>query len=229
MDKKLSILIPVYNEWRTIRQLLEKLVALKREKEIIVLDDGSSDGTKEILNSISHPQIKIFRHPANRGKGAAIRTALAQCTGDIVLIQDADLNQDPKVIDRLVEPFLEDGVKLVYGSRFLAQRPKMKWTNYWANRFLTFLTNFLYRTKISDVETCFKAFRSEVIKSIPLETEGFEFEVEVTAKVLRKGFPIKEVPIKQEWYLENYHDSKKLNWLDGVKAIVTLFKYRFED
>lgn len=229
MSSKLSILIPVYNEWKTIKELLHELLALELDKEIIVVDDGSSDGTSEILQSISDPRIQRVRHAVNKGKGAAIRTGLLHCTGDIIAIQDADLDQDLSVIYQLLQPIFTDGARMVYGSRFLGERPKMKWANFLANHLLSFLTRFLYRSQISDVETCFKVFKADVIKSIPLEADGFEFEIEVTAKALKRGVPIREVPIKQEWYEENYHDSKKLGWLDGVKALIALFKYRFGD
>lgn len=227
MSKKLSILIPVYNEWRTIRELLDKLIALKSEKEIIIVDDGSNDGTTEILSSISHPLIRVFRHPQNRGKGAAIKTALSHATGDMVIIQDADLEQDPEDIYQLVEPILKEGAEVVYGSRFLGQRPKMKWMTYWANRFLSFLASVLYGVKITDVETCYKVFKADLIKSLVLEGNGFEFEPEVTAKVLRRGIKIREVPIKEDWYQGYDNNSKKVTWLDGLKAIGTLVKYRF--
>ncbi len=229
MNSKLSILIPVYNEWKTIQELLTKLLELRVEKEIIVVDDGSNDGTGEILNSTAHPLIRVFKHPVNRGKGAAIRTGLSHCTGDIIIIQDADLDQDLNLLYQLIRPIVQDGARIVYGSRFLAERPKMKWTNYLANHFLSFLTRFLYRAKVTDVETCFKAFAADVIKSIPLETDGFEFEVEITAKVLKQSLEIREVPIRQEWYQENHHKITKLTWVDGVKAIATLMRYRFKE
>lgn len=230
MSYKLSVIIPVYNEWRTIRELLSRLLVLQLEKEIIVVDDGSSDGTSEILESFSsHPLVKLIRHPRNQGKGAAIRTGLSHCSGELVIIQDADLEQDPEDIYHLVQPFLKEGADVVYGSRFLGQRPKMKWSAYWANQFLSRLTSLLYSTKITDVETCYKIFRADVIKSIPLEGNGFEFEPEITAKLLKRGFTIREVPIKEDWYHGYYSNSKKVTWLDGVKAIVTLLKHRFED
>ncbi len=227
MNPKLSIVVPIYNESQTIGKLLEKIVEIQQEKEILVVDDGSTDGTREILDSIRHPEIRIFRHSENRGKGAAVRTGFANCSGEIVVIQDADLDQDLNIIYQLVQPVLSDGAQMVYGSRFLDGRPKMKWVNYWANKFLSFLTRFLYGSKITDVETCFKVFRADVLRNIALEGNGFEFEVEVTAKALKKGFKIHEVPIKREWYEENHHDSKKLNWTDGVKAVIALLKYRF--
>lgn len=228
MSKKLSILIPVYNEWRTISELLNKLTALKLEKEIIIVDDGSNDGTTEILSSLAHPLIKVVRHPVNRGKGAAIRTGLAHCTGNMVIIQDADLEQDPEDIYQLVQPILKGGAEVVYGSRFLGQRPKMKRMTYWANRFLSALTSFLYGAKITDVETCYKVFKAELIQSLVLEGDGFEFEPEVTAKILRFGIRIHEVPIQEDWYHGYNNNSKKVTWFDGFKAIAVLLKYRFK-
>lgn len=226
MSPKLSIVVPIYNESQTIRNLLNKILQIQQEKEIIVVDDGSTDETPKILASFKHSDVQVLRHPLNRGKGAAVRTGLSHCTGGIVVIQDADLDQDHDVIYQLVKPVLNDGAQMVYGSRFLGERPRMKQANFFANKFLSFLTRFLYQADITDVETCFKAFRADVIQSIALEGNGFEFEVEITAKALKKGFKIKEVPIKQEWYEENYHESKKLHWTDGVKAVITLLKYR---
>ena len=226
---KLSILIPAYNERQTISKLIGKLLEIKLEKEIIVIDDGSTDGTSEMLCRMPEAGVLLIRHPKNQGKGAAIRTGLAHVTGDIVVIQDADLDQDYGVIYELLGPILTGGAQMVYGSRFLKMRPKMKAANYAANRFLSFLTGFLYRAKVTDVETCFKAFSAGMLKSLGLKSNGFEFEIEVTAKALKRGFVLQEVPIKQEWYQENHHDSKKLNWTDGVKAVIALFRYRFRD
>ena len=189
-EHKLSILIPVYNEWKTIRELLEKLIDLKVEKEIIVVDDGSNDGTSEILDKISHPLIKRLRHPENRGKGAAIRTGLAHASGDLVIIQDADLEQDPNDIYQLIQPILKGEAKVVYGSRFLKERPKMNGPTYLANLFLSGLTRFLYSAHIPDLETCYKVFAADVIQSISLESNGFEFEPEITAKLLKRGYKI---------------------------------------
>ena len=226
MAHKLSVVVPVYNEWKTIGELLKKLIALKLDKEIIVVNDGSSDGTTEVLNSISDPLIKIIRHPSNLGKGAAIRTALTRSTGDIVIIQDADLEQDPEDIYRLVQPFLTGRAAVVYGSRFLGQRPRMKWYVYWANVFLSGLASFLYGAAITDLETCYKVFRAEVIKKISIESNGFEFEAEVTAKLLREGHRILEIPVKEDWYHGFLNNSKKVTWKDGVKAVWTLIRYR---
>ena len=229
MSPKLSILVPIYNEWKTVQELLDRVLELKFEKEILVVDDGSTDGTREILDRIHHPSIRIFRHPANRGKGSAIRTALANSTGDIVIIQDADLEQDPNDIYELVKPIMTQGAQVVYGSRFLGQRPKMHWAAYAANVFLSRFTSFLYGAEITDLETCYKVFSAELIKNIPLTCRGFEFEPEVTAKILRKGIKIYEVPIKEDWYHGYYNNSKKVTWWDGAKAILTLIQYRFRN
>ena len=228
MSPKLSILVPIYNEWKTIQELLDRILELKFEKEILVVDDGSTDGTREILDRLQHLAIRVFRHPDNRGKGAAIRTALSHCTGDIVIIQDADLEQDPNDIYELVKPIMIQGAQVVYGSRFLGQHPRMHWSAYWANVFLSRFTSFLYGAEITDLETCYKVFSAELIKNIPLKCRGFEFEPEVTAKLLRKGIKIHEVPIKEDWYHGYNNNSKKVTWWDGIKAILTLIQYRFQ-
>lgn len=227
MGKKLSILIPIYNEWKTIQQLLNKLLELRLEKEIIVVDDGSTDGTREILGRVHHPLIRILHHPANCGKGAAIRTALGHATGELVIIQDADLEQDPEDIYKLVEPFMQDGVHVVYGSRFLGQRPRMKWNAYVANVLISAFASLLFGRWITDVETCYKVFRADLIKAIPIEANGFEFEPEITAKLLKRGHKIREIPIKEDWYRGYDNNSKKVTWKDGVKAFSTLWRYRF--
>lgn len=224
---KLSIIIPVFNEWKTISELLSKLTALHLEKEIIVVDDGSSDGTTEILKSVSHPLIRVFHHTHNQGKGAAIRTALQYISGDMVIIQDGDLEQDPEDIYRLVEPMLKQGAQVVYGSRFLGQRPRMKKRAYLANRLISGLASVLYGRRITDVETCYKLFKTDLIKSIPWEANSFEFEPEITARLLRRGIEIHEVPIKEDWFHGYDNNTKKVTWKDGFKAILTLLKYRF--
>ena len=227
MSFKLSIIIPVYNEWQTIRELLDKLLALNLEKEIIVVDDGSSDGTSEILASISYPLVRVFRHPKNRGKGAAIRTGLAYCTGDIIILQDADMEQVPEEIHKLIKPIINGKAQVVYGSRLMGKRPEMTFSAYLANVFLSGLTSLLYWTRISDVETAYKAFKKEVIQSIPIQSNGFEFETEITAKILKKGIPIQEIPVKMDWFRGYNNNTKKVTWVDGVKAILALIQYRF--
>ena len=224
---KLSIIIPVYNEWKTIAELLNKLTALRLEKEIIVVDDGSSDGTTEILKSVQHPLVRVFHHARNQGKGAAIRTALQYISGDMMIIQDGDLEQDPEDIYRLVEPMLRGGAQVVYGSRFLSQRPRMKKRAYLANRLISGFASLLYGRRITDVETCYKLFKTDLIKSISWEADSFDFEPEITARLLRKGIQIQEVPIKEDWFHGYDNNTKKVTWKDGLKAILTLLKYRF--
>jgi len=225
--KRVSILVPVYNEWKTIQILLDKLVELDLNKEIIVVDDASDDGSAEVLRSIQHPLIQVIHHAANQGKGAAIRTALARSTGDIIIIQDADLEQDPEDFYQLVDPIMKNGAKVVYGSRFLKGRPRMAWKTYAANRFLSALTSLLYGVKLTDLETCYKVFDRSVIDSIKLECDRFDFEPEVTAKLLKQGIQIFEVAIKEDWYHGYNNNSKKVTWVDGISAIVTLLRYRF--
>ncbi len=224
---RLSIIIPVYNEWTTINELLDKLLALQLNKEIIVVDDGSNDGTSEILDSFSHPLVRIFRHPKNCGKGAAIRTGLSHCTGDVIILQDADMEQVPEEIYKLIEPVLDGRAEVVYGSRLLGKKPEMTFSAYMANLFLSGLTSLLYFRKISDMETAYKVFKREVIQSIPFDANGFEFEPEMTAKILKKGIRIYEIPVKMDWFRGYDNNTKKITWLDGVKAVLTLLKYRF--
>jgi len=245
--KKLSILIPVYNEQKTIRPILALIQALdvivdvnvlddgvdrKRvvmEKEIVVVDDGSTDGTRKILREEeARGGIRVIYHEKNLGKGAAVRTAIEHATGDILIIQDADLEYDPRDYPKLLQPILEGKAAVVYGSRFLGgPRKSMFFTHMIGNKLLTLVTNILYDSILSDMETCFKAFRCDVIKSIPLRARGFEFEPEVTAKVLKRGYRIYEVPISYSG--REYSEGKKISWRDGFKALWTLIRYRFAD
>lgn len=227
----LSILIPAYNEERTIGPVLEAVlgVDLSRigvEKEIIVVDDGSLDGTGKVVRE-SFPQVRYIRHPVNRGKGAATRTAIAAAGGDILLVQDADLEYDPLDYPALLEPILSGKTEVVFGSRFRKKwYPKrMRPPHFLGNVFLTLLTNLLYGVWITDEATCYKVFKAEVLKSIPLEGEEFEFCPEITAKVCRLGYRIHEVPIHYSARLVS--EGKKIAWTDGIQAIETLLKYRF--
>ncbi len=228
---KLSIVMPVYNEHETLREILRQVRAVElpgTEKEILVVDDGSTDGSRDILAEESQPgDLRVFYHDHNRGKGAAARTAIEQATGDIILIQDADLEYDPRDYPALIQPIVEGRVTVVYGSRFLGPRKAMLFWHMLGNKLLTLTTNILYNAILSDMETCYKCFRADVIKDIPLRARRFEFEPEITAKVLKRGHRIFEVPIS--YYGREYHEGKKIGWRDAPLAFWTLIKYRFVD
>jgi glycosyltransferase involved in cell wall biosynthesis len=229
--KKLSIIIPVYNEEKYILEILRRVnkVPLKNvKKEIIIVDDFSTDKTREILNKIKNKNIKIFYHTKNIGKGGAIRTALKHVTGDIILIQDADLEYKPEEYPKLIKPILDKKTKVVYGSRFTKEfKPKILLCHYIGNLILTFITNLLYNSRITDMETCYKVFTKDVIKNIKLRARRFDFEPEITAKVLKKHYKIYEVPIF--YNSRNFEEGKKITWCDGIKAFYYLIKYRFID
>lgn len=219
---KLSVLMPVYNEEAGVAEILQRVAAVPVEKEIIVVDDCSRDRTWEILNSLHMPEVRLFRHEVNKGKGAAIRTALAQASGDAVIIQDADLEYDPMDYLKLLPPLVEGKAKVVYGARPLAKQKRLL---HWGNAFLTWATNVLYGTKLTDMETCYKLMAAEVAKSLTIECNRFDLEPEITAKIARRGYTIIEVPISYEPRTE-----KKLSpWKDGWPALRALIKYRFRD
>lgn len=225
---KLSVIVPVYNERETVREILERVRAVGVEKEIIVVDDGSTDGTRDILREEEgRGDVRVIYHPQNRGKGAAIRTGLEHATGDVVLIQDADLEYDPRDYPRLLQPILEGRAEVVYGSRFRGRCESMLFWHALGNKLLTLATNLIYGAALSDMETCYKVFKAEVIKSIPLRARRFEFEPEVTAKLLKRGYHIHEVPISYSG--RKHHEGKKITWRDGFTALWTLIKYRFVD
>jgi glycosyltransferase involved in cell wall biosynthesis len=228
---KLSIIMPVFNECETLREILRQVRAVELpgiEKEILVVDDGSTDGSREILaEEAETADLRVFHHDANRGKGAAVRTAIEHATGDMILIQDADLEYDPRDYPALIQPIVEGRVTVVYGSRFLGPRKAMLFWHMLGNKLLTLTTNILYNAILSDMETCYKCFRADVVKDIPLRAKRFEFEPEVTAKVLKRGHRIFEVPIS--YYGREYHEGKKISWRDAPLAFWTLLKYRFVD
>lgn len=228
--KKISIVIPVYNEVKSLRAILEKVrkaPVMGFEKEILVVDDASTDGSWELLTSLKWRNLKIYRHERNKGKGAALRTAFPHTTGDIVLIQDADLEYDPKDYEKLLAPILENAADVVYGSRFLGMHRAFLFWHYVGNKFLTFLTNLLYDSILTDMETCYKVFRGEVIRSLPLRSNRFDIEPEITAKVLKRGYRLYEVPISYQG--RGYEEGKKISWRDGLVAFWCLMRYRFLD
>ena len=228
-DFKLSVVIPVYNEEATLEEIVRQVRAVDVNKEIVMVDDGSTDGSREILEKLADmPDVHVFHHEKNMGKGAAVRTAIQHVQGDAALIQDADLEYDPRDYPMLLQPFLEGTAQVVYGSRFLGgpRRAMMFW-HMIANKMLTLATNILYDTILSDMETCYKLFDVEVIRSIPLRARGFELEPEITAKILKRGYRIYEVPIRYAG--REYHEGKKIQGSDAFKAMWTLFKYRFVD
>ncbi len=222
-----SVLIPAYNEEQTIRQVLDNVQALPIEKQIIVVDDGSTDGTFAILEEIQEDSdITLVHYNENRGKGYAIRSGIPHIKGDSVVIQDADMELCPKDILHLVELLREEETEVVYGSRFMKGRGNASLHNFLANRILAFYTNCLYGSRITDESTGYKAFSAELIKILNLTCEGFEFCPEVTAKILRAGYKIHEVPVS--YFPRTKKEGKKLRfWSDGLYAAWTLLKYRF--
>jgi glycosyltransferase involved in cell wall biosynthesis len=223
---KLSVIIPVYNEEATIDEVIDKVrtVEIPTAKEIIVVDDGSTDSTSEILERRQQDVTFLHFSRINFGKGAAIRVGLTYVTGEIVIIQDGDLELDPAEYKLLLDPILADQAEVIYGSRFLKPNANIPRHTVWANKFLTWFTNLLYGSRLTDMETAYKAFRTDVIKSIDLKCHRFDFEPEVTAKLILAGHEIREVPIS--YNPRTPEEGKKINWRDGVTAISTLIKYR---
>ncbi len=223
----LSVLIPVYNEKNTIDEILQRVLETGRAFEIIVVDDGSKDGTRELLEKYkNHPVIKVVLHERNGGKGAALRTAIQTATGDVMLIQDADLEYDPIEYENLLKPILANKADVVYGSRFLGapHRAILFW-NMVANKLLTMMTNILYNTILSDMETGYKVFRREVVADMKLRANRFDFEPEFTAKILKKGVRVFDVPIT--FNPREYSEGKKIGIWDAFEAVWALIKYRF--
>lgn len=246
---KLSVLIPCYNEIETIREIVQRvhavdvrlrvrdgkyklpvepdgMVELTIAKEIVIVDDGSTDGTRAILSDLAQlPEVFVYYHDQNMGKGAAVRTAIEKATGDIMLVQDADLEYDPREIPALLQPIVEDRAEVVYGSRFLGgPRKAMFFTHMLGNKILTLFTNILFDTILSDMETCYKVFTRAVAEQLHLKSHGWGFDPEITAKILKRGYRIYEVPISYTG--REYDEGKKISWRDGLIVMWTLLKYR---
>ncbi len=224
----LSVLMPIYNEQASLLDLLERIYAVPIKKEIIIVDDYSTDGTRELLKTRvegSLPNVTVIYHDRNQGKGAALRTAIPYATGTYSIVQDGDLEYNPNDYVPIVQAFQEQNASVVYGSRFLHGWPPMRPANKLVNKLLAWMVRFFFRTPMTDEATCYKAFRTDVLQSIPLRCTRFEFCPEVTAKVIRRGYRIVEVPITYE--ARTMAEGKKIRWTDGVAAIWTLVKSRF--
>jgi glycosyltransferase involved in cell wall biosynthesis len=224
----ISIVVPVFNEARTVADVIERLIAidLPAPREILVVNDGSTDGTRDVLDKIAkRPELRIIHAEKNGGKGSAIRIGYARATGTIVAIQDADLELDPAQIAELVQPILDGRTTVVYGSRFLGARPDAPWLSIFANQVLTGATNLLFGGQLTDMETCYKVMTREVALSLELESNRFDIEPEISAKLLRAGHSILELPIRFE--PRSRAQGKKIGWRDGFQAIQVLIKYRF--
>jgi glycosyltransferase involved in cell wall biosynthesis len=228
---KLSVVMPVYNERPSLRQVVERVLQAPFELELLCVDDGSNDGSREVLDELrrEHPRVQVFLQPRNMGKGAALRRGIREAKGDFVIVQDADLEYDPIDYKILLDPLIQGKADVVYGSRFLGSAPH-RVLYFWhsvGNRLLTLLSNCLTNINLTDMETCYKAFRREVIQSIPIEEDRFGFEPEVTVKVAKRHLRIYEVGIS--YWGRTYEEGKKIGWRDGVRAIWCLLKYSLKE
>ncbi len=225
---KISVVIPVYNEAGTIQEIISRVQAVALEKEIIIVDDASTDETPGHLKRIEqeHENVKVFYHDSNRGKGTALRTGFKSASGDIIIIQDADLEYDPREYPVLLEPILDGRADVVYGSRFLGgpHRVLFFW-HYLGNKLLTLMSNALTNLNLTDMETCYKVFRRKILQDITLKSDRFGFEPEFTLKIAKNGFRVYEVPISYSG--RGYSEGKKITWKDGVTAIYTMLRFRF--
>ena len=223
----LTVITPVFNERTTVAEVIRRMraVELPLVVQIIVIDDGSTDGSDKVLSALEDSTVRLLRHKTNQGKGAAVRTGLAEARGDLVLIQDADLEYDPNDWPLLLEPILRGKSRIVYGSRFTGERKNMLPLHWIGNRFLSLVTNVLYSSTLSDMETCYKLFDAQVLEGITIVSNKFDFEPEITAKVLRRGHRIYEVPISYAG--REPDEGKKITWRDGLGALRALVKFRF--
>ncbi|MEE9240309.1 MAG: glycosyltransferase family 2 protein [bacterium] len=225
----LSVIIPCYNERETIREIVQRVRRISINTELIIVDDGSTDGSRELIADIEGDGIRVIHHPENKGKGAALSTGFAAAVGDVIVVQDADLEYDPSELPELIAPIRQGVADVVYGSRFggKPQRVHMFWHKV-GNRFLTLLTNLLFNCTLTDMETCYKMFRREVVEGMTIRSRRFDVEPEITAKILKaKKWRIYEMPIS--YYGRTYDEGKKITWRDGAVAMWTLIRYRFWD
>jgi glycosyltransferase involved in cell wall biosynthesis len=226
-DPLLSVVMPVYNERDTVEGMIARVLAVPIRVELIVVDDGSKDGTTEILRELQKKYSFRLLHKENGGKGSALRRGFNEVTGDLVVIQDADTEYSPEEFPELIELICQGRADVVYGSRFLGRHRVFLFTHYLGNLFLTLLTNVLYNTMLTDMETCYKAMRVNVLRSFTLESDGFGIEPEMTAKIFKRGYRVYEVPITYDG--RGYDEGKKITWRDGVVALWVLLKYRFTE
>jgi glycosyltransferase involved in cell wall biosynthesis len=224
----LSVVMPAFNERETIEEIIRRVLAVPLRIELVVVDDASTDGTRDVLQALASAlAFKLLLQPFNRGKGAALTRGFAEVTGDIVVIQDADLEYSPEEYPDLIELICTGRADVVYGSRFIGRHRVFLFTHFLGNRLLTLLTNVLFNTMLTDMETCFKAMRIDVLRSMTLRSERFGIEPELTAKIFKRGFRVYEVPITYDG--RGYEEGKKITWKDGIVAVWTLFKYRFTE
>lgn len=228
VDPLLSVVMPVYNERTTIEEIIDRVLAVPLRIELIVVDDGSTDGTRDILTTLAETRkFKLIFQPKNAGKGAALRRGFEEVSGDLVVIQDADLEYSPEEYPELISLICEGRADVVYGSRFLGRHRVFLFTHYAGNRLLTFITNVLYNTMLTDMETCYKVMRTEVLRSFKLRSNGFGIEPELTAKIFKRHYRVYEVPITYDG--RGYEEGKKITWRDGVVALWVLVRYRFSE
>jgi glycosyltransferase involved in cell wall biosynthesis len=224
----ISVIMPVYNEEDTIEEIVSRVLASPLRIELIAVDDGSTDGSGRVLKRLSEEcGFKLFLQEVNQGKGAAVRRGFKETTGDIVIIQDADLEYSPEEYPELIDLIIQGKADAVYGSRFLGRHRAFLYFHYLGNKFLTFVTNILYNTILTDMETCFKAIRGDIVRDLTLREKRFGIEPEITAKLFKRGCRVYEVPITYQG--RGYEEGKKISWRDGLRALWVLFKYRFTD
>jgi glycosyltransferase involved in cell wall biosynthesis len=227
-DPLLSVVMPAFNEAETIEEIVRRVHAVPVRTQLIVVDDGSSDGTRDILSRLQGELgFTLVFQPHNQGKGAALRRGFEEVRGDIVVIQDADLEYSPEEFPSLIELIAQGRADVVYGSRFLGRHRVFLFTHYLGNRLLTLITNVLYNTMLSDMETCYKVMRTEVLRSMALHSDGFGIEPELTAKIFKRGYRVYELPITYDG--RGYEEGKKITWRDGLVALWVLVKYRFTE